>query len=229
MEVLPGPAEAAEVRLLVEEAGLGMADLLVLAETAGEGQKVELEDGGRSWEAECCRVGMAMRDDGCWGRCVCEEVLRLGFFGDGMEDVLAGDGGTEGIFGVPHLDAICCCCCCCCCSCFCCCLNLDSWKKSPRMALRLPSLTSAAETSPTATPRASRKSRHACTLAADCEGESGGGDLPLPCDCLCLTTPWTGWPVAASMTSARATPSDSSVRRSRRRPPRRRPAGNLSR
>ena len=66
---------------------------------------------------------------------------------------LQGEGGTDGILGVPQFlmgDAVTAAAACSCC--FCCCLNLDSWKKRLRMALRLPSRMSLAWMSPTATP-----------------------------------------------------------------------------
>ena len=55
-------------------------------------------------------------------------AIFLGLFnwdpGKGIELTLAGEAGVEVTLGV---------------SCFCCCLNRESWKKSPRMAFRLPS------------------------------------------------------------------------------------------
>ena len=204
MEPLEADAEAVDARLLVDDAGLGMADLGGARE--GDGQKVEEEGGtvgGRSWEAECWRgiPPPPIREVvGAWGK---DDFLA----GDGIEveeAVRAGDGGTEGILGVALLNC-CCCCCCCCCSCFCCCLNLDSWKNSPSMAFRFPSATSVARTSSTATPRADKKARHARTFASHCACVN----------LFPLTTPATLAPTAASMTSAKQTPSLSSVLRSR--------------
>ena len=54
----------------------------------------------------------------------------------------------------------------CCCSIFCCCLYLDSWKKSPRIAFRFPSLISLAWISWTLTPLARRKFKQAWMLCS---------------------------------------------------------------
>jgi len=85
-------------------------------------------------------------------------AIFLGLFswepGSGIELTLAGEAGVEVTLGV---------------CCFCCCLNLDSWKKRPRMAFRLPSCTSSGAISSTATPLANRKLRQAwmfVTIAA---------------------------------------------------------------
>ncbi len=141
----------------------------------------------------------------------------MGEFGSGIEVVeqrdLAGDGGTEGIFGVEHLaastgprpDADDCGFCCCCRSIFCCCLNLESWKKSPKMALRSPLAMSPALTSPTVTPWSARKSKQAWIF----------GWWGFFLIAAAVMIPGTRFPVTASTTSASRRPSVSSVRKSR--------------
>ena len=66
------------------------------------------------------------------------------WIGLGMAEApLAGLAGTEGILGVEDLS---------CKIIFCCCLNRLSWKNSPKMAFKCPSLMSKAWISCTATP-----------------------------------------------------------------------------
>ena len=89
--------------------------------------------------------------------------------GTGMEDSLAGLAGVE--------------------SCFCCCLNLESWKKRPRMAFKWPSWISSGETSSTETPLARRKPRHAWIGIGGRVGDGVGGSFGSPLNCVTVNKP----------------------------------------